>query len=257
MDCASTRRILMDVAGPAEPAGDLAAAQEHWRSCHGCQAWREREILWRSALKEALPAIDAPLAVKERVFAGLAQVRAGATLGRQRRRFFAAAAALALLGLTAGGLWWRHEETRDGLLVASLAEDHLLYAPSPAPAEFSSGDPGAVARWFAGRVDFAVAVPGISGAELLGGRLCTLADRRAALSLYERGGKRLSLFQMPARGLPFGPMRIMTVGSRQYRCGHRKGISVLAWIDRDLLFALVSDLPEEEMLRIAGDAFHG
>ncbi len=257
MDCASARRILMDAAGPAEPAGDLATAREHWRSCRGCQVWREREGSWRSALKGALPTINAPLAVKERVFAGLAQIRAGATLGRQRRTLFAAASALALLGLAAGGIWWRHEQTRAGLLVAALAEDHLLYAPNQTPAEFSSGDPEAVTRWFADRVDFAVAVPEISGAELLGGRLCTFADRRAALSLYKRGGKRLSLFQMPAQGLPFGPMRIMTVGSRQYRCGHRKGISVLAWINQDLLFALVSDLPEEEMLRIAGDAFDG
>jgi len=257
MDCAAARRLLREVGGPAGPGGELAEARAHARGCPRCQEWQEAEVSWRAALRQALSRIETPLRIKERVFSSLAGARVGAALRKQRRRWTAAVLVLTLAGSAAAGVWFWRERARDGLLVAALAEDHLLYAARSAPAEFTSSDPGAVARWFSEKVDFAVAAPAIPGADLLGGRLCTLADRRATLWLYSRGDRRLSLFQMAAQGLPLGSMRVMRAERGRFRCGHRKGVSVLAWVERDVLFALVSDLPEEEMLRLARDAFRG
>lgn len=251
MECASARRLVREMAGPAAPTADLAAAQQHVRQCAACQSWRSAEQEWCSALREKLPRLDTPLPVKERLFTALARGRLGAELRRQRWRWSAAVAVLCLVGVFVGALWWRHEAAASDFLVAALAEDHLLYAARPDPAEVASDDPAEVARWLAGKLDFAVPAPGLRGTELLGGRLCTLADRRVALWLYQSGGRRVSLFQMPAEGLPLSSLRIMTADGRRFRCAHRKGVSVLAWTERDLLFALVSDLPENELIRLA------
>ncbi len=250
IDCSSARRTLREAGTPAASSAELAAARRHWRDCDDCRAWEEADRDWRAALRDKISGLRTPAPVKERIFAALAGARVSVDLRRQRRQWLAAVVVLALLGASVGGLWWSHESRRDGYLVAALTEDHLLYATHPAPAEFASADPAAVAEWFASRLDFGVAAPPIQDAELVGGRLCTLADRRVALWLYRKGLTRLSLFQMPAQGLYLGAMRRMQVNGRRYRCGHRKGVSVLAWTERGVLYALVSDLPEEEMLRI-------
>jgi anti-sigma factor RsiW len=69
--------------------------------------------------------------------------------------------------------------------------------------------------------------------------------------IYQSGERRLSLFQMPGQGLALGPMRQMTVQGRNYRCGHHKGVEVVTWQDRGILFALASDLPEKDLLQLA------
>jgi len=185
------------------------------------------------------------------LFASLGEARVGTAFRRQRSRLSVALALASLLLVLLGGLWWWREGEHDRFLTAALTEDYLLYAGHPNPAEFPSKDAAAVSRWFAGRVDFAVDPMKLPGAELLGGRLCTLADRRAALWLYQSGDRRVSLFQMAAQGLPLGSFRRMTVSGRLYLCSHRKGVSVLAWTSRDVLYALVSDLPEDDLLRLA------
>ncbi len=250
LECTTVRRILREAEGLALATPDRLDIDRHLLDCSECRAWQEAERAWRQALQEKLAEVETPLAVKEELFAALAGARGGLDLGRQRRRLAAAIAGLGLLATVLGALWWWHEASRGSLLVAALTEDHLLYATRPTPAEFRSPEPEAVAAWLAGRVDFAVPVPPLSGAALLGGRLCTIADRRAALWLYESGGRRVSLFQMSAERLALGRLRAMTRGGRLYRCGHRKGMSVLAWTERGVLFALVSDLPEDDMLRL-------
>ncbi len=250
MECLAARRMLRDVRGPQAASSVMSEAFRHLNRCEACRAWDEAERGWRETLRDRLPAIETPLHVRERLFASLGEARVGAVIRRQRGRWASALALVTVLFASLGGLWWWREVHHDGFLAAALAEDHLLYAARPDPAEYRSNDPAAVSSWFAERVDFAVGPMSLPSAELLGGRLCTLADRRAALWLYRSGDRRVSLFQMQAQGLPLGSFRRMTVAGRSYLCGRRKGVSVLAWTSRDVLFALVSDLPEGDLLRL-------
>lgn len=250
MDCPTCRRILSESGPPVGPAAEVDGVVRHLRACGECRSWLDAEREWRATLRDRLIPRPAPLEAKERLFATLAGVRVGVELRRQRRRLAAAFVVTVLLGVSAASLlWWNREER--GFLVSALTEDHLLYASQSAPAEFASDDPRALSRWFADRLDFSIAAPQMPGTELLGGRLCTLGGRRAALSLYQRGDRRLSLFQMPAEGLPLGSLRPMKVEGRRYHCGHRKGVSVLAWQESDIFYALVSDLPEKDLLTLA------
>lgn len=250
MDCQSARRILSDIHSPSAPNMQVSEALEHRRHCGPCQAWEESERAWREALREKISSHDTPVAVKERVLTAVARARAEVELKRQRRWWRTVVAALVLLGGSLGLFWWWREPSRSDTLAVSLAESHLLYASHPAPVEFASDNPPSLQDWLAHRVDFAVKVPPLNGAVLLGGRLCTLGDRRVAMVIYQSGERRLSLFQMPNRGLALAPMRQMTVQGRNYRCGHHKGVEVVTWQDRGVLFALASDLPEEDLLRL-------
>ena len=252
MNCRTARRTIIEGGSPSLLSRELDEARRHFQSCDTCNEWQEEENAWRVALREKLAAHEAPYRVKERLFAALAEARVGsAGEVRSRRMGFAVLVACGLLIALSGLVLWR-ETSREGYLVAALTEDHLLYATHSDPADFSSPEPNMVASWLSDRVDFAVEVPQFPGATLLGGRLSTLPDRRMAVTFYERAGRRVSLFQMPAQGLATGSLRRMNLDGREFRCGHRKGVEVMTWTNRDVLFALVADLPEEDLLRMAG-----
>jgi len=230
----------------------VAAARLHREGCDSCGRWEDAESAWRAVLKSKLPSMEAPVGTKERVLAALSRARYEKALSGQRRRWMAAVASLSVLAAALAAGWWWMEGRGDGRLAATLVEDHLLFAQSPAPAEFSSSDPAQVANWLGARVDFAVRAPALPGSSLLGGRLCRLADRRVAVSFHQDdGGSRVTLFQMAADGLDLGSLRKMQGGGRDLRCGHRKGVSVMVWTDRGVLLALVSDIREERLLQMA------
>lgn len=250
MECATARHIIRISEGPCEPSEELVLAQRHMSACPQCGAWRKAQRGWRDALQEKLPRLETPLEVKERLFETLARARADGPLGVQRQRSVWAVLSVGLAAMLVALVWVSRETTQEGLLLAAVTEDHLLSMARSTAVEFSSDDAATVARWFTGRVDFAVMPHRLQGADLLGGRLCTLADRRAALWIFQRGTTRVSLFQLPAQDLRLGSLHPMSAEGRSYLCGHRKGMTVLAWTERDVLFALVSELPEDDMLRL-------
>jgi anti-sigma factor RsiW len=114
------------------------------------------------------------------------------------------ASALLLVVVSLASWWWqqnaaksRHEE-----IAQALVADHIHYLQEPDALEIASADPTTIAEWFHERVPFPVQIPHLNNGRLLGGRLCTLLGRKAALVLYERGGKRLSLFTLGADAVP-------------------------------------------------------
>lgn len=252
MGCNEARRILRETRGLAAVTDDVAAARLHVEGCVSCRKTAEAESSWRAALKAKLPPLEAPVEIKERVLAGLSRARYERALQSQWRRWMTAVASSVVLAMALAAGWWWMEGRADGELAATLVEDHLLFAQSPAPAEFSSADPTLVANWLAARVDFAVRAPALPGSTLLGGRLCRLADRRVAVSFHQdEGGSRVSLFQMSAEDLDLGSMRRMQAGEKDLRCGQRKGVSVMVWTDRGVLLALVSEIREERLVQMA------
>ncbi|MFB6262447.1 MAG: anti-sigma factor [Bradymonadaceae bacterium] len=106
--------------------------------------------------------------------------------------------------------------------------DHLHSRPAAKPMDVASDDPKAVASFFAPKVSFDPVVPRFSGAELLGGRDCTLDGDRVQLLFYRADGRVLSLFVSDDLRAPetcrrfdgqtvcvreHGPLRLMMVGS--------------------------------------------
>ncbi len=93
-------------------------------------------------------------------------------------------------------------------VVSELVSQHQVYSRVDTPAEIVSADQDAVAGWLQRRVRFEVPVPDFSpaGIRLVGARLSSLSDREVAYLLYEKGGRRVSLFAFAGRGIPLRGM---------------------------------------------------
>ncbi len=70
--------------------------------------------------------------------------------------------------------------------------------------EFTTGQIGDVSAWFAERIGYPVRLPDMGpGVVFLGGRPCILGYNKAAYLLYERAGRKLSVFVIHPQGLRF------------------------------------------------------
>jgi anti-sigma factor RsiW len=135
-------------------------------------------------------------------------------------------------------LWWFRPAARGDAFVVQLVGDHVLNALGhEKPLEVTSSDATVVENWFAGRLDFAVKLPRLAGATLVGGRLCSVAGRRVALVFYDHLGHRLSLFVMDA-ARERGP----------HACDQDvKGFTVCRQTVHGVEYAVVADLPPGEV----------
>ena len=83
-------------------------------------------------------------------------------------------------------------------LAVEVAAKHLLYsAGPPSTLDQPASEPSELARRLESQVGFSVRLPRLGADErLLGGRVSSVADAPAAYLLYERRGRRISLFVM-------------------------------------------------------------
>lgn len=188
--------------------------RRHLDGCEGCRARVEGLLALKEAVTASVEVRPVPHTLRERLRA----------LGppRRRRPIGHALVALAATTLAAVGVaeWARRSAgpSLDGMTQALVA-DHVHYLHEPDPLQVASSDPERVAAWFDGKVPFRVEIPRLRGATLLGGRLCSLRGHKAALALYEAGGKRLSLFVADPATFPVPPRRdsVCTSAPGDYR----------------------------------------
>lgn len=188
--------------GEATP-DEASLAREHLQRCGSCAASAEAFEELGAAMR-ALPEEGVPPRVRRRATA----------LGPRRSWRRAASGALALAAASLVVLAWPGH--RAGTALGDELEAHHLKAFSRAsPCEFESSDPAAVAAWLAANVGYAVAVPAVPGAKLLGARRCRLRGGLTASVLYRRGDEALTLF-LPRSGTPAGAeaTRLAASGSR-------------------------------------------
>jgi anti-sigma factor RsiW len=123
----------------------------------------------------------------------------------------ALAAAAALL------LWWRGAGGADPFTTALVA-DHIHYAHNVERLQVAETNPQVLRRWFAERLPFAPELPDIHGAEVVGGRLCTLRGNRLALAFFEKGGEALSIFVGDAEALTPDASRAWATAAGERHC---------------------------------------
>ena len=129
-----------------------------------------------------------------------------------------------------------------GPLAAEALSDHLRLLASAHPLDVPSTETHEVKPWFAGRIDFAPAVPaGGEGLELLGGSLGYFLDRKAAVIAYGLRRHRLTLLAFRADGLAW-PAPDAEAGGVAATAVELRGFQVLLWRQGELGYALVSDV---------------
>jgi hypothetical protein len=251
LSCEQVRQLLYPVPESCALTAETAVAIQHWRQCASCQGFFEDQMAWSSSLREKADVEPAPQSLRERIAALIAQELQVDTSWNW--------SALARLGwITAGlaailvsGIWLTHYLSSERFF-HELCEDHVKYLQGDS--QFASEDPVSVESWLQGQVDFRVQVPHLKNARLLGGRLCFLKGKKAALIFYRSHDRPVSLFQFSATGISLRSLERWVVDAAPVWRRSWRGYSVLAFQDRGVISTLVSDVRESELLELASAA---
>jgi anti-sigma factor RsiW len=215
--CAGFELLSAEVDGAIDEL-EARALHDHIESCARCRTVRAELLLLKAAVRDRSPKGSAPETLKQRLAARVKRRR----MQKRGAIFAAAIVATAMLFMLT---------PRPRELAAQLVGDHVLMTLDGAtPLEVRGEDLPAIERWFAGKLDFALRLPALPGARIIGGRLCSIAGRRVALTFYEKDGRRLSLFVMDG------------AGARGEGCEAMRGFTVCHAPARGVEYALVTDL---------------
>jgi anti-sigma factor RsiW len=247
MNCGKIRKTLLESSNLEILTAELAQAKAHLHQCAECRAFLQLRNVERRFLKERLSGERAPATVREEVLHAIASRRlADTNASRRWPRDFAkyAAAAVVLLAIALSLFYFiaRFEpNTREHNLAAELIDDHIRYRLSAQPVEQAMTNPAELSHWFNSRLDFVAGIPPLAGFELSGGRLSYVCDRRVALAFYRKPDQLVSLFVLRGDGIDISTMEKIGVSGKVLCRGDGKGYQVVAWKQKDLLYALVSD----------------
>lgn len=248
MTCKKARMLLLSSSNVDLLTPELAEAKAHLSRCEECRTFLERDQTLRRYIKDKLGGITAPATARERVLTAIAERRTGGNetrskeqINRARRYAPAVVAAVAIL-LSAAYLFMPVEPERQASALATeLIDDHIRYRISAQPLEVTTLEPAELTRWFSSRLDFGVRIPHFDGFTLAGGRLCYLFDRRVALAFYQTPDQWVSLFVLRNDGLDLSTMEKVDRDHRSFCRDQAKGYQVIAWDEKGLIYALVSD----------------
>jgi hypothetical protein len=226
----------------------------------------EAEGHLRETLRRAGASITAPASLRRRVRGALDRERGRSSWASQWLP--AAAAALILLSFI-----WRGQV---GSLQSDLVEATRQHARN-LPVDVRGPDVAQVQRFFNEKLPFAVNLPDlhaaatqarsptdvpagdpdleplVRSAAMLGGRITHLRDRDAAYVRYELPRGRISVFVYSDPDFDvFENASVYQVNHRRVSVKRLRGYTVARWRYGDLVYSMVTDLPERETALILG-----
>ena len=236
--CGHARRRLWPNSGLRAADEETIAAQRHRERCRECQAFFGEMEIVRAATRAAVVDEAMPVALRDQIYARVAEAR----VGRSRHRWSAALAIASIVAvMIVGGVTLLSQRSPVTPLIPVLAAEH---AKAVGGDRLSSSDRREVEDWLSARVAFAVHVPEFSGARLSGARICLTEGGRGAVIEYAVGERTLSYFVLPAApGAPPAGTGLMAAAESGYR--------MVLWRDTGLVHALVGALSDEELNRLA------
>jgi len=254
MDCGETIRSLdawldgeFDAREQVEVAAHLSAC-ERCRS-HADEAARARALL-RARLREAMgpgaAAGTAPEALRERIMVALSRRRQSPW-----RRALSPIPVGALAACALGALMVLASHRIEDPLVEDAVRKHARDLPLEVSAAMVA--PEAIPGLLGSKLDFNPRPPPFQaqGLRIVGARLSHLQDRPAAYIRYELPKGRASLFILA------DPDRRMGESGREVRLGpgtvrvlNARGYNVAVWRRNEIVYSLVSDLDEGDLVRL-------
>ncbi|HYQ02955.1 MAG TPA: zf-HC2 domain-containing protein [Polyangiaceae bacterium] len=251
-DCQHTREQLLDAV-----RGRLAEPQRthfdaHLQACSDCQHLFEREQALERAL-ERRPRYTLPERLRESLTATATGAKADSGARRRRLGRLAAVLVPSLAAAALAVLLVRGPAGSGQPLIDEAINDHLRVLYAQHPIEIESGGIHQVKPWFAGKLDFAPVLQ-FSGDEefpLEGGAIAVFVDRKAATFVFKHRLHLASLFVFRSQDLRFPSRAEQAIGSRTATSAASRGFNVLLWQDHDLGYALVSDMDQKSLARLA------
>ncbi len=245
MDCSQLSTVVQAFVDGELVASEAQLVEAHAARCAACteRISQQRQLVTVvRAAKGALP--QAPLALRARLQFDLAEE------GRRSRRkqaavVFAGAAAVALIGLTGT---WQHRAAQRRAYADDAAQRHARQYPLEVQPKNVGQDFGQnveqLEAFFAGKLDHRVAVPQIPNARAAGARLLNVREKPAAYIRYDTArARQLGLF---VYGDP--PRDVAYDDEPQVANSH--GYNVVSWRNGDVVYQLVSDLDERDVLEL-------
>src|SRR5260370_32778677 len=241
MNCFIVRKIMYPGRGRAETSIERAAALRHVAECAECQQYFAAKIELSRGLKCKIGNEQAADAMRARIGAQIDKRRSGAT-----RSFRWAGIAAAVFAILAAPSLWIYSRLHSASFFEEVCADHSKYLQ--AQAQLVSGDPRQIEAWFRDKAEFGIHVPDYENAQLLGGRLCFLRKHKAALVFYRKGGHPVSLFELDASGVNLSALTRSEMDGATFWHSGFSGYSLVGFQKRGVLYLLVSDLRESELL---------
>ena len=137
----------------------------------------------------------------------------------------------------------------DGL--SELVEDHIRSVTrSGGPVDVRANELIELTERFQGQVALPSPLPQLvqEGSKLLGGSLCNLAKTRGVRFTYEVGaGQRISFYQLPRPEKSLFPHS----GSGRLYISQPEQPGIVIWEDRRFLYAIVAQMPSEQLKQVA------
>lgn len=256
MDCHDARGALWPPERPRLVGGDVVAAQDHVRSCEACGEYLAQD---RALLEtyERARTVQAPRAVRERVFDALASARWSALQARPERderpgvfdfsssilRMTLPATVLVVLaGFAVLQLGQRQASTSEGAEV--FVEDYLRRAVGQD--HIVTNDPAEITRFLERELGLRFAPIQIDGLYLARAEICLLEGRRGAMIVYKKDGAEVAHYLVPREDSPEREPALSTKGRAD-----SGEMPVVTWATPNIEQALVGEVGAEELLRIA------
>lgn len=241
-ECRELAVMLVPYVDGEYEAADKAEIETHLAGCAACAAVVASERGLRAQLRAAA-SVRAPAALRGRIEQAVKRERRwGLFRAAVRPEIVAAVAACA--GVAA---WF---STR--YLLAPILDDTVAHHSRNLPVEVS-GDAQRVQRWFLGKVDFNVRLPHLENVSISGARLSHVRDHNAAYVVYDGPrAHRVSLFVYddPEAALKMLGGRRAHIADRDVVLANQRGYNVAMWHDQELVYSLVSDLEERDMVAL-------
>lgn len=234
-----------------------SALETHLSQCEACGAYAEAERASKTlvAATYAVPVEVAGLRarIRKRLQTDSAPGRRWTGVRMPRLAWGALAAAL-IAALAVGSLTLRPQTVVEAsLLVRAAVTDHVECMLGRLPLEVTTSDQAEIGRWLQRRLARPVVLPTLApeGKSTMSARTARLANVDGSQILFDRRGRMLSVFIMPAAEVPSVPGRPVAHGGREFFVSQVEGYTVVFWRQGDLLYCLVGEGEVEGVLSLA------
>jgi mycothiol system anti-sigma-R factor len=249
---------------------ELQDFQKHIAECAECQHVLTQEQALSQLLHRSRPLYPAPEALRARVSGRLvSEARTGVRAPERLRRHILRILASPLRRFGHPDLRWNGlaaaalvtllaflfippivQRARANAFVETAAATHRSYLEGNLPMEFRSSSPSDVTAWFAGKVPFHFQLPlsqQTASAQqiyrLVGSRLVNFKGTYAALTTYDMGEQKISLFVVSDKSARAEGGEEVQSGSLMFHDHAVGSFKVITWSNHGLTYALVSSLP--------------
>ncbi len=260
MTCSETREYIFAFLDNEVDAPLSIELQRHLDGCAGCAQEVEIERTVRKQLARAIgsAAEDVPGfdEFSNDVFTSeAATAQIGGRSFRDRRFYLGRilAAAAAVVFLVGAGAWFVLKDHFGSSTLRGFADlvvaDFEHFLEEGKVVQIESADREAVGDWLRRQTALAVALPAPVDlrCKLIGGRKCKIDGRPAAFAVYDMNGAPVSLVAIAGEHVRLEGMTEVRYDGATLWVDHCRGHTVVAYRRGSLLYAVVSQLSEEEI----------